>query len=142
LPFSSKFLEIRDQHPGEFDLMANAHALEEASRNVIDPMLKHHGVKADCGDSIRKRITACSTEWRRTVCGASGSYRTRMSFCRVAGSLKMGTVKPSEVIRGLQRGTKISTLGHAIGELGQIRKTVHLLNYSSDAGYRRHFDRN
>jgi TnpA family transposase len=59
-------------------------------------------------------------------------------FLRVAGSLKMGTVKPSELIRGLQRGTKISTLGRAIGELGRIRKTVHLLNYISDAGYRRH----
>jgi TnpA family transposase len=59
-------------------------------------------------------------------------------FLRVAGSLKTGTVKPSELIRGLQRGNKISTLGRAIGELGRIRKTMHLLNYSSDATYRRH----
>ena len=57
---------------------------------------------------------------------------------RVAGSLKMGTVKPSELIRGLQRGNKISTLGRAIGELGRIPKTLHLLNYISDADYRRH----
>jgi TnpA family transposase len=59
-------------------------------------------------------------------------------FLRVAGSLKMGTVKPSELIRGLQRGHKISTLGRAIGELGRIPKTLHLLNYISDADYRRH----
>jgi TnpA family transposase len=39
---------------------------------------------------------------------------------RVAGSLKMGTVKPSELIRGLQRGNKVSNLGRAIGELGRI----------------------
>ena len=59
-------------------------------------------------------------------------------FLRVAGSLKMGTVKPSELIRGLQRGHKISTLGRAIGELGRIPKTLHLLNYISDPDYRRH----
>ena len=59
-------------------------------------------------------------------------------FLRVAGSLKMGTVKPSELIRGLQRGHKISTLGRAIGELGRIPKTLHLLNYIADADYRRH----
>jgi len=59
-------------------------------------------------------------------------------FLRVAGSLKMGTVKPSELIRGLQRGSKISTLGRAMGELGRIRKTIHLLNYISDVSYRRH----
>jgi TnpA family transposase len=51
-------------------------------------------------------------------------------FLRVAGSLKMGTLRPSELIRGLQRGTKISTLGRAIGEVGRIHKTVHLLNTS------------
>jgi predicted TIM-barrel fold metal-dependent hydrolase len=43
---NDEFLEIRDRYPGEFDLMANAHALEETSRDVIDPMLKQHGAKA------------------------------------------------------------------------------------------------
>jgi TnpA family transposase len=59
-------------------------------------------------------------------------------FLRVAGSLKMGIVKPSDLIRGLQRGNKVSTLGRAIGELGRIPKTLHLLNYISDPDYRRH----
>ena len=59
-------------------------------------------------------------------------------FLRVAGSLKMGKVKPSELVRGLQRGKKVSTLGRAIGELGRIPKTLHLLNYIADADYRRH----
>lgn len=54
------------------------------------------------------------------------------------GSLKMGTVKPSELIHGLQRGSRASTLGRAIGELGRIPKTLHLLNYIADADYRRH----
>lgn len=57
---------------------------------------------------------------------------------RAAGSVKMGMVKPSELIRGLQRGSKISTLGRAIGELGRIPKTLHLLNFIADEDYRRH----
>ena len=50
----------------------------------------------------------------------------------------MGKVKPSELIRGLQRGHKVSMLGRAIGELGRIPKTLHLLNYIADPDYRRH----
>jgi TnpA family transposase len=59
-------------------------------------------------------------------------------FLHIAGSLKMGTVKPSELIRGLQRGKTISTLGRALGELGRIPKTLHLLHYIANANYRRH----
>jgi hypothetical protein len=53
-------------------------------------------------------------------------------FLRVAGSLKMGTVRASELIRSLQRGGRVSTLGRAIGELGRIPKTLHLLRGHSD----------
>lgn len=56
---------------------------------------------------------------------------------RVAGSLKMGTVGASELIRGLQGGGRPSTLGRAIGELGRVAKTLYLLNYLDDEGYRR-----
>ena len=57
---------------------------------------------------------------------------------RVAGSLQMGTVRASELILALQRGGKVSGLGRAIGELGRIPKTLHLLNFISDPNYRRH----
>jgi TnpA family transposase len=57
---------------------------------------------------------------------------------RIAGSLKMGTVRASELIRSLQRGGRASTLGCAIGELGRIPKTLHLLNFIADSNYRRH----
>ena len=46
-------------------------------------------------------------------------------FLRVAGSLKMGTVRASDLIRSLQRGGRASTLGRAIGELGRLPKTLH-----------------
>jgi TnpA family transposase len=56
---------------------------------------------------------------------------------RVAGSLKMGTVGASELVRGLQGGGRPSTLGRAIGELGRVAKTLYLLNYLDDEAYRR-----
>jgi TnpA family transposase len=56
---------------------------------------------------------------------------------RVAGSLKMGLVRPSELIRVLQRGSKRSMLARAIGELGRIPKTLHLLTFINDPSYRR-----
>lgn len=56
---------------------------------------------------------------------------------RVAGSLKMSTISGSELIRSLQRGNKKSKLAKAIGELGRILKTLHLLAYIDDANFRR-----
>jgi TnpA family transposase len=56
---------------------------------------------------------------------------------RVAGSLKMGLVRPSELIRVLQRGSKRSMLARAIGELGRVPKTLHLLTFINDPNYRR-----
>lgn len=56
---------------------------------------------------------------------------------RVAGSLKTGTVGATELVRGLQGGGRLSTLGRAIGELGRVAKTLYLLNYLDDEAYRR-----
>lgn len=56
---------------------------------------------------------------------------------RIAGSLKLGTVSASELIRTLHTGSGASTLAKAIGELGKINKTLHLLTYIDDENYRR-----
>ena len=56
---------------------------------------------------------------------------------RVAGSLKLGTVSATEIMRALHRGTKPDTIAKAIGELGRITKTLYLLNYVDDEAYRR-----
>ncbi|WP_445302281.1 Tn3 family transposase [Microcoleus sp. F4-D5] len=56
---------------------------------------------------------------------------------RVAGSLKLGTVSATDIIRTLYRSDKPSVLGRAIGELGRIAKTLYLLNYVDDEAYRR-----
>jgi TnpA family transposase len=56
---------------------------------------------------------------------------------RVAGSLKLGTVNVTELLRALQGGGHPSTLAKAIGELGRIAKTLYLLSYIDDPAYRR-----
>jgi len=55
---------------------------------------------------------------------------------RVASSLKMGTIGTVELMRSLQGGSRPSALARAIGELGRIPKTLHLLSvYDSPLDY-------
>jgi TnpA family transposase len=56
---------------------------------------------------------------------------------RIAGSLKLGTVQASELIRSLLKSTRPSSLALAIIEAGRINKTLYLLNYIDDEDYRR-----
>lgn len=56
---------------------------------------------------------------------------------RVAGSLKLGTISASELIRSLLHSKRPSTLTRALGELGRINKTLYLLPYINDETYRR-----
>ncbi|MBY2957122.1 Tn3 family transposase, partial [Escherichia coli] len=51
---------------------------------------------------------------------------------RVAGSLKLGTIHASELIRSLLRSTRPSGLAQAIMEVGRVNKTLYLLNYIDD----------
>jgi hypothetical protein len=43
---NNEYLEIRDRYPGEFALMANAHALEESCRPIVEEMISQGGAKA------------------------------------------------------------------------------------------------
>ena len=56
---------------------------------------------------------------------------------RVAGSLKMGKVSASELIRSLLRSKRPTTLTRAIAEAGRISKTLYQLNYVDMEAYRR-----
>ncbi len=56
---------------------------------------------------------------------------------RIAGSLKLGTVQASELIRTLLKSERPSSLAQAIIEAGRINKTIYLLNYIDDEDYRR-----
>ena len=56
---------------------------------------------------------------------------------RIAGSLKLGTVHASELVRSLLKSDRPSSLAQAIIEAGRINKTIYLLNYIDDEDYRR-----
>lgn len=58
-------------------------------------------------------------------------------FMRIAGSLQIGKVNPTQLIQALQRGGKPTMLGRAIGEFGRIFKTQHNLLFITDPAYRR-----
>jgi TnpA family transposase len=56
---------------------------------------------------------------------------------RVAASLKLGTINPTNLVRMLQRSGKPTMLGKATGEFGRIYKTIHHLSVMDDPDYRR-----
>lgn len=56
---------------------------------------------------------------------------------RVVGSLKLGTLNASTMMRALQGGGRPTTLASTIGEVGRIAKTLYLLSYRDDPTYRR-----
>lgn len=56
---------------------------------------------------------------------------------RIAGSLKLGTIQASELIRTLLKSKRPSSLEQAIIEAGRINKTLYLRNYIDDEDYRR-----
>lgn len=56
---------------------------------------------------------------------------------RIAGSLKLGTIKASDLVRSLHAGSRTSRITAALVELGRIAKTLHLLSYLDSEDYRR-----
>lgn len=51
---------------------------------------------------------------------------------RAAGSLKLGKVQASVLVRSLLKSKRLSGLTQAIIEVGRINKTLYLLNYIDD----------
>ena len=56
---------------------------------------------------------------------------------RLLGSLKLGRVPATGIMRTLQVGDKPTRLAQAIAEIGRIDKTIHMLNYIHDESSRR-----
>ncbi len=56
---------------------------------------------------------------------------------RLVGSLTLGTIDAWELMRLLQGENRATTLARAVGMLGRIAKTLHLLTFVDDAAYRR-----
>ncbi len=58
---------------------------------------------------------------------------------RLAGSLKIGRVSATGIMRTLQVGNRPTLLAPAIAEFGRIDKTLHTLTYIDDEAKRAHF---
>lgn len=56
---------------------------------------------------------------------------------RLAGSLKLGVVQSTSIMRTLQIGDRPTKLAQAVAELGRIDKTIHGLTYIDDEAKRR-----
>jgi len=56
---------------------------------------------------------------------------------RLAGSLKLGRVPATSIMRTLQVGDRPTRLAQAIAEFGRIDKTIHTLTYIDDGSKRR-----
>jgi TnpA family transposase len=56
---------------------------------------------------------------------------------RLAGSLKLGHLHPHAAMRMLQVKDRPTALARALGELGRVIKSLHLLGYVDDEGKRR-----
>jgi TnpA family transposase len=97
---------------------------------------------ADAGESIFYRIDKSADYGILNELAASNVTIDRIEqhwddMMRVAGSLKLGTVRASELIRSLLKSDKPSNLAKAIIDAGRINKTLYLLNYINDEDYRR-----
>jgi len=56
---------------------------------------------------------------------------------RLAGSLKLGHLKATGIMRTLQVRDQPTSLARALSELGRIAKTIHILHYIDDPAFRR-----
>ncbi|WP_257296117.1 Tn3 family transposase [Endozoicomonas sp. YOMI1] len=97
---------------------------------------------ADAGESVFWRIDkeadyGVLNELARGCSNPNKIERDWDDMLRVAGSLKLGTVQASELIRSLLKSDRPSSLAQAIIEAGKINKTIYLLNYVDDEDYRR-----
>jgi TnpA family transposase len=56
---------------------------------------------------------------------------------RLAGSLKLGVVQTTSIMRTLRIDDRPTKLAQAVAELGRIDKTIHCLTYVDDESKRR-----
>ena len=97
---------------------------------------------ADIGDTRFWRIDAHADYG---PFNGSGRHKINLSLIadhwddmlRLAGSLKLGLVPATEIMRTLQVGERATSLALAIAEFGRIEKTLHSLTYIDDESKRR-----
>ena len=98
--------------------------------------------RADAGEAVFWRIDKGADYGVLNDIARGQIYTHRIEqywddILRIAGSLKLGTIRASELVRSLLKSDRPSSLAQAIIELGRINKTLYLLNYIDDEDYRR-----
>ena len=96
--------------------------------DVAGPRFCRIDAEADCGE-----LNAVARQ--RTSLGRIEAHWD--DFLRLAGSLKLGRVPASGIMRTLQVGDRPTQLALAVAEFGRIGKTLHALNYIDDENRRR-----
>ncbi|HGM6668107.1 TPA: Tn3 family transposase [Serratia marcescens] len=97
---------------------------------------------ADAGEAVFWRLDKSANygaldELARGCADLSKAEDQWDEMMRTAGSLKLGTIHASELIRSLLKSSRPSGLAQAIMEVGRVNKTLYLLNYIDDEDYRR-----
>ena len=97
---------------------------------------------ADAGESVFWRVDKTAhygvlNDLARSCVNPQKIEQHWDDMMRIAGSLKLGTVQASELIRSLLKSDRPSSLAQAIIEAGRINKTLYLLNYIDNEDYRR-----
>jgi TnpA family transposase len=96
----------------------------------------------DAGEAVFWRIDRDSDygpldDISRGIAKAGAIEDNWNDMLRMAGSLKLGTVRASELMKTLLKSDRPSGLAKAIKEAGRINKTLYLLNYIDSQEYRR-----
>jgi TnpA family transposase len=97
---------------------------------------------ADAGEAVFWRVDKSANygaldELARGCAYLSKAENEWDEMMRTAGSLKLGTIHASELIRSLLKSSRPSGLAQAIMEVGRVNKMLYLLNYIDDEDYRR-----
>lgn len=97
---------------------------------------------ADAGEAVFWRVDKSANygaldELARGCADLSKAENQWDEMMRTAGSLKLGTIHASELIRSLLKSSRPSGLAQAIMAVGRVNKTLYLLNYIDDEDYRR-----
>lgn len=97
---------------------------------------------ADAGEAVFWRIDKSANygllnDLARGIINTQRIEQHWDDMLRIAGSLKLGTIQASELIRSLLKSDRPSSLAQAIIEVGRINQTLYLLNYIDDEDYRR-----
>jgi TnpA family transposase len=89
------------------------------------------------GELIRRPITANSTlsHGERVNLGLIAAHWDEL--LRLAGSLQLGRIPATGIMRTLQVGDRPTRLAQALAEFGRIDKTLHTLTYLDDENQRR-----